>query len=339
MDTLKFFDFQSSGKNPVTLFSARGLRQVLTPRVCLEALRTAYQALADDLDSEPKTLGFKVEKGSYHIKAGVYPKTRQIFAAKLNANFPGNPANGLPTIQGLVVLVDGTEGIPLAVMDSGELTALRTAASNALAASYGARENSSVATLIGCGMQSIYVLEAFENVLPLKKVFVLDRDFEKAKTFAKAAGKTRRIEIKPVTSLPEATLASDVIVTCTTSQKAFLKPEHIRKGTFIAALGADSAHKQELDPALFANARVLVDDLEKCALEAELNHVLKAGVLAKEDIAGDLCGLASGKVNGRESNDEIVIFDSLGTGLQDVAAAWAAYKVAAAWGAFKATQE
>ena len=326
MDDLRFFNFQPSQANPVLLLSADDLGKVLTPKVCLDALEEAYTALAEDPESEPKTLGFKADEGSFHIKAGVYPGTRHIFAAKLNANFPGNPGKGLPTIQGLVVLVDGARGVPLAVMDSGELTALRTAAANAMAARYGARANSRVATIIGAGMQSGYVLEAFASVLPLNKIFVFDKDPEKAIAFCKKFDNQTLVDVKPCKHISDGTRASDVIITCTTAKSPVLLKQHVKPGTFIAALGADSAAKQEVDPELFRDAGVLVDDLEKCALEAELHHALDAGVITKADVRADLCALASGKSPGRENDEEIVLFDSLGTGLQDVAAAAAAYQ-------------
>jgi len=333
MDTSRSFYFQSTnqsiGKEPVLLLSAEDLKKRLTPEIGFAALNAAYKALAQDPDSEPKTLGFKVDDGSFHIKAGVYPKSRHFFAAKLNANFPGNHRHNLPTIQGLVVLVEGAKGVPLAVMDSGELTAIRTAAANALAASHGARPNSRVATIIGCGFQSGYVLEAFQNVLPLKQVFAYDRDTKRAKAFAGAYHGKGGVMVEAVQDFTAATGSSDVIITCTTSKSPVLMKDHVRPGTFIAAVGADNAEKQELDPELFRDAAILVDDLEKCALEAELHHALAAGVTTKENVRADLCQLASGQVKGRETDDEIVIFDSLGTGLQDVALAWAAYEASA----------
>lgn len=328
MDELRYFFSQSSNKNPVLLLSAKDLAEHLTPEVCLEALDQAYKNLAEDPGSAPKTLGFKTNEGSFHIKAGVFPKTRQIFAAKLNANFPGNPARGLPTIQGLVILVDGNNGIPLAVMDSGKLTAIRTAAANALAARYGARKDSRVVTIIGCGMQAGYVLEAFAGELPLKQVFVFDKEPTKARAFAKTHHEKKKVFVNACRDLAAVTKISDVIITCTTAKSPVLMKGDVRPGTFIAALGADNSEKQELDPELFGGAGILVDDLEKCALEGELHHALDAGVITKADVRADLCQLASGQKAGREGDDEIVIFDSLGTGLQDVAAADAAYRAA-----------
>ncbi len=322
MDTSRHFYFQSSDKNPVTLFSAADLRAALTPEKCLAALEAAYKALGSDPESEPKTLGFKGFEGSFHIKSGLYPKTRHIFAAKLNANFPGNSSKGLPTIQGLVVLVDATDGVPLAVMDSGELTAIRTAAASAMAARYGARPKSSVVTFIGTGFQAGYILKALKPIFPIDQIFAFDLDKDRLTKFAKTFG------AEPVSDLKSATLKSDIIITCTTSKSPVLFENQVAQGTFISAVGADNPEKNEIDPGLFKKAAILVDDLEKCAKEGDLFNALEAGAVTLSDVRADLCQLALGKIKGRESEDEIVIFDSLGTGLQDVAAAEAVFEAA-----------
>jgi len=322
MDTSRHFYFQSSDKNPVTLFSAYDLRELLTPEKCLAALEAAYKALGRDPKSEPKTLGFKGFHGSFHIKSGLYPKTKHIFAAKLNANFPGNPNRGLPTIQGLVILVDATDGVPLAVIDSGELTAIRTAATTAMAARYGARPESSVLTFIGTGYQAGYILKALKPIFPIAQIFAFDLDKDRLAKFAKTFG------AEPVSDLKSATLKSDIIITCTTSKSPVLFESQVSPGTFISAVGADNPEKNEIDPELFKKAAILVDDLQKCAKEGDLFNAIEAGAVTLDKVRGDLCQLASGKIKGRESEDEIVIFDSLGTGLQDVAAAEAVYLAA-----------
>lgn len=324
MDPLRQF-FPASSPNPVRLLNAADLAKVLTPKLCFEALLQAYRDLAADPDSAPKTLGFKANGGSFHIKAGLYPKARDVFAAKLNANFPGNSRHGLPTIQGLVLLTDAVKGIPLAVMDSGELTAIRTAAAAALGAHYGARAGSTTATFIGCGRQAGYVLDAVARIFHLEKVFAVDSDRARAGAFGKSrTGKAiGRLEIPD--SLTDATLQSDIIVTCTTSSKPVLMAGQVRAGAFIAAIGADNPDKQEIDPELFKGAGILVDDRAQCAANGDLYHALAAGTVTENDVRADLADLAVGKIKGRNDAEEIVIFDSTGTGLQDVAAARAAY--------------
>jgi ornithine cyclodeaminase/alanine dehydrogenase-like protein (mu-crystallin family) len=127
--------------------------------------------------------------------------------------------------------------------------------------------------------------------------------------------------------------AVDVCVTCTTADRAFLGPEHVRPGTFVAGVGADNPGKQELSPALMAAATVVVDHLRQCAEGGDLRHALAAGAMAIEGVRGELAELVAGLKPGRREPDEITVFDSTGTALQDVAAAAAVYEAATTRGA------
>jgi ornithine cyclodeaminase/alanine dehydrogenase-like protein (mu-crystallin family) len=126
----------------------------------------------------------------------------------------------------------------------------------------------------------------------------------------------------------EAVDGADICITCTTSKQAVLTADLKLGSCFIAAVGADNPEKWEIDPALMARARILVDDLDQCASDADLAHALRAGTVSRDDVHADLAELAAGCKRGRENPDELVIFDSSGSGLQDVAAAWLAYKTA-----------
>jgi alanine dehydrogenase len=327
MGTLRQF-IPSAAANPVLLLSAEELARVLTAKLCFEALLQAYRDLAEDPASAPKTLGFKGNGGSFHIKAGLYPKTRDFFAAKLNANFPGNAVKGLPTIQGLVLLTDAMDGQPLAVLDSGELTAIRTAAAAALGAKFGARSDAKTATVIGCGRQAGYALTAIARIFSLETVFAFDANEERAAAFAEAFRGRAAVQVEAVGEVGAAARQSDIIVTCTTSKEPVLFEGQVSAGAFIAAIGADNPEKQELDPALFKNAAVLTDDMAQCAAYGDLHHALEAKAVTESDVRAELVNLAAGRVKGRQSADEIVIYDSTGTGLQDVAAARAAFRAA-----------
>jgi ornithine cyclodeaminase/alanine dehydrogenase-like protein (mu-crystallin family) len=129
----------------------------------------------------------------------------------------------------------------------------------------------------------------------------------------------------PATGLADALAVSDVVITCTTSRHAFIGPADVPPGTFIAAVGADNPEKQELEPALLARSTVVVDVLEQCAEIGELHHALAAGAMSRDDVHADLGSLAAGTARGRSDEDEVTIFDSTGTALQDAAAAAAVY--------------
>jgi ornithine cyclodeaminase/alanine dehydrogenase-like protein (mu-crystallin family) len=253
------------------------------------------------------------------------------FAAKLNANFPRNPElAGLPSIQGVVVLCDAADGRVLAIMDSIEITILRTAAATALAARHLARGDARVATVCGCGAQGAAQLAAVVAACSLTRVFAYDLDPARAVRFARERTEALGITVVPARDLAEATRQSDVVVTCTPSRAPLLGPGDVRPGTFIAGVGADSETKQELDPALLAGATVVVDSLEQAATIGDLHHALVAGLLTRHDVHAELGHVIAGLRPGRTSDDEITIFDSTGVAVQDVAAAAMVYERACA---------
>src|SRR5438309_11771040 len=151
--------------------------------------------------------------GGLHVKAGFLPRRQNYFVAKLNTNFPGNRTRfSLPTIQGLIAVFDAENGRPLAVLDSIDITIKRTAATSAVAAKYLARENSSVATICGCGEQGRAQLRAIHSVLPLKKIYAFDLDQSAAKNLADELSRDLEIDIEPVRDLSSAIQNSDVCV-------------------------------------------------------------------------------------------------------------------------------
>jgi ornithine cyclodeaminase/alanine dehydrogenase-like protein (mu-crystallin family) len=316
----------------LVLLSGRDLRQLLKPAQAIDALRQAYLQLASCRQDKGQSLGFAIDGGSIHVKAGLLPGSRRAFAAKVNVNLPNNwTLRRLPTIQGAVLLVDAIDGRPLAVMESMTLTALRTAAATALAATFGARRGSSVLAVIGCGVQAHYQVEALSACFPIEAVRVHDIDPARAEGCAAALGALFS-QSTAVASVAEAVVGADICVTCTTSKTAVLTSEMELSGCFVAAVGADNPEKQEIDPALMARARILVDDLEQCATGGDLAHALRAGLVAREDVCADLAQLVASQAMGRRAADDLVIFDSTGSGIQDVAAAWAAYQAARAAG-------
>jgi ornithine cyclodeaminase/alanine dehydrogenase-like protein (mu-crystallin family) len=315
-------------RRDIVLLSGRDLRRLLQPQAAIAAMREAYAALADSREDQGRSLGFVVDGGSIHVKSGLLPGSRLAFASKVNVNLPENwSRHRLPTIQGVVVVADAQDGRPLAVMESLTLTGLRTAATAALAATFGARADSKSAAIIGCGAQASYQLEALRAVFALQTVRVFDLDRERAESFASAAA-TTTCAVTSVPSVPDAVKAADICVTCTTSTSPVLTDAMQLRGCFVAAVGADNLEKQEIAPGLMRRARILVDDLEACAAGGDLHHALREGAVARDDVHADLAQLAAGRKAGRISAEELVIFDSSGSGVQDVAAAWAAYREA-----------
>lgn len=316
------------------LLSRHEVARLLTIEECIAAVEQAFRLYGEKQAEPPGMLGLHANKGAFHIKAGFLRLQRNYFAAKVNANYPENGERfGLPTIQGVVVLCDAENGRPLAVMDSAEITARRTAAATAVAAKYLARPKSAVLTVCGCGVQGHAQVRALAVVLPLRSVFAYDTCRERAEQFAEQIGDALGIEVRAVADLRKALLESDVGVTCTTSRKPLLTRDDVPPGIFLAAVGADHPEKQELDPALMATCKVVADVAEQCVAIGDLHHAIAAGIMQLSDVHAELGEIVAGRKPGRRSPEEMIIFDSTGMALQDVAAAAATYEnaLAAGW--------
>jgi alanine dehydrogenase len=306
----------------IRLLTKSDVERILDVRSCIDAVENAFRLKGEGQPSPGGILGVHVPGGGFHVKAAFLELSRPYFAAKINANFPENPSRrGLPTIQGVLVLFDASNGRPLAVMDSMAITTLRTAAASAVAASFLARRAARTATFIGCGVQARAHIAAISAVRDLERAFAFDRDAARATDFAKEMQALHAFEVLVATELGQATRLSDIVVTTTSAGGAFLGRAELSSGAFVAAVGADSEHKQEIHVDLFRTSGIVVDDLEQCATIGDLHHALNAGVVARRDVRATLAEVVAGVKPGRLNEDEIIIFDSTGIAVEDVAAA------------------
>jgi alanine dehydrogenase len=320
---------------PVPLLLNRSeVGALLTLENCIPVVEAAFAAHARGETFPPAISHVEAEGGEFHIKSGGMRRgDRAYFALKANGGFFQNRArHGLPAIQGVVYLADARNGCPLALMDSRGITVLRTGAATAVAAKHLARPDSTVATIAGSGFQGRVQLQALAAVLPLKKVFAWSRDRAKAGAFAQRMSGELGLEVIAADSLGAALAESDVLVTCTPSRRFLIEAGMVRPGTFIAAVGADSPDKQEIDPRLLATSVVICDLVEQCVEVGDLHHAVASGVMRREDVRGELGQVIIGTVAGRQTSEEVIVFDSTGTALQDVAAAAAVYEAALASG-------
>ena len=275
---------------------------MLTLEQCIPAVEEAFRAYANG-EVETSVLSMHVPGGAFHVKAA---RMGRYFVAKTNANFP----KSTPSIQGIVALFDAENGRLLTTLDTIPITIVRTGAATAVAAKYLARADARRVAIIGCGNQGRIQLEALRHVMNIESVHVFDTDRARAEAFG--------APVAP--SVAEAVRDADVIVTCTPSHAPFLRREHVKKGAFIAAVGADNPGKSEIDPELMRSAAVVVDILEQAKSMGDLHHAPGAAVRA------ELGEIVAGRKRGRLSDDEIIVFDSTGAGFQDVAAAALAWE-------------
>ncbi len=316
------------------LLRQREIAALLSLEECIAAVERAFQLQGEGRLGPPGILGIPAMEGGFHIKAGLLPLEKNYFVAKVNANFPGNPErHGLPAIQGVIVLADAGNGAPLALLDSIEITLQRTAAATAVAAKYLAREDARVAMICGCGNQGRAQLRALAKVRRIERVFAFDTNSATATRFAADLSTELNIEVEAVKDLAAAVQKSEICVTCTPARSFYLRRKMVAPGTFLAAVGADNADKQELEPALFADARVVVDSFEQCAAIGDLHHALEQGVVHRCDFFAELGEVVAGRKPGRTSEEEITIFDSTGVAIEDAAAAAMVYEKAMRTGA------
>jgi ornithine cyclodeaminase/alanine dehydrogenase-like protein (mu-crystallin family) len=312
---------QSRTIGDVTILSRADVAALMSFGDYVEAVADAFRLHTQGHAVLPPAMEIRAEGGAFHVKGA---RLGDYVAVKTNSNFPDNRKRGLPTIQGAILLFDAGDTL-LALIDSIEITIKRTGAATAVAAHYLARPDSHVATICGCGAQGRVQLEALRHGLDIRHVFAVDNDPAAAKKFT-AEIAALGLDAEVPATLREATLQSDIIVTCTTAHTPYLGLADVRPGTFIAAIGADNPEKSEIDPALMAHARVITDVRAQCAVMGDLHHALRASAMTEADVHAELGEFVAGRRPGRTSADEIMIFDGCGLGIQDAAAAGRAYE-------------
>ena len=311
------------------LLRRNDVARLLTFDESISAVEQIFRLQGEGKVPGSKILGIDTPNGGLHVKAALLWKDRRYIVAKANTNFAENSQQfGLPTIQGVIIIFDAENGYPQAILDSTDITIKRTAAASAVAAKYLARANSSIGTICGCGQQGRAHLHALQAVLPLKKVYAFDRNESVAQNFATELGEEFEVEIEPAHELQRAIQESDICVTCTPSHRFFLRKQDVSPGTFIAAVGADNSRKQEIDPALMASSKVVVDSLEQCSTMGDLHHAISAGLMRAENVSAELAEIIAGGNPGRTTDEEIIIFDSTGVAIEDAVTAVVAYEKA-----------
>lgn len=253
-------------------------------------------------------------------------------AVKLVTLFPENPANWLPSIQAAIVVFSAT-GTPVALLDGTLVTQLRTAAASALASSYLSRPDSEHLVVIGTGALAPYMALAHCTARPIRRVSLWGRRPERVAVAAATLRSllNREVELSVTESLSATVGTADIVSCATSSATPVLQGKWLKSGTFVDLVGSFSPEKREADDDVVRQARIFVDTFEGALSEAgDLLDPLKRGVIKRERIQGELADLVSGTVRGRVNDDQITVFKSVGTALEDLAAAQLIVAAAAA---------
>jgi ornithine cyclodeaminase/alanine dehydrogenase-like protein (mu-crystallin family) len=232
-----------------------------------------------------------------------------------------NPSKGLPLAQAVTVLMDAERGTPLAVLEAGYLTAVRTGAASGAATDALARKDARVAAIFGAGVQGRTQLEAIVAVRPIRKALVFDVDGGAAAAFAKEMGTALGIEVEPA-ARPEALAEADVISTATTSATPVFADADLKPGVHINAVGSYKPHVREIPGETVRRASLFVDERRSCLEEAgDLIIPIREGLIREDHIRAEIGLVLAGLAAGRRSEGEITLFKSVGNAVEDLAVA------------------
>ena len=300
----------------IPVFSARQVEQAVSPERALDAVREAFLAYSrGDWSMPPKVYVPAYPAGDFRAMPALGAGHA---ALKWVTSFPGNPARGLPTVTGLVLLSEASTGALLAVLDAAAVTALRTGAAGVLAAETLGRADAETAAVIGAGVNGRAAARTFRA--RGWEVALWDLDAARAAAAAEELGAS-------VTPSREEALAADLVVTMTPGQEVLLPESSLRPGQHVSLMGADGPGKAEIAVAELVRTHVFCDDWEQASHNGELVHAVDAGALVREQVT-ELGAVLAGEAEGRRSADEITAFDSTGLAIQDLAIALAAFESA-----------
>lgn len=267
-------------------------------------------------------------KGDLRVMPGYLPPLDAL-SVKTVTVYPNNPlAYHLPTVIATIILLDPATGLPLAVMGGTWITLVRTAAAGAVAAKWLARRGSSTIGLIGAGRQGWGQIQGLLEVLDsVEEIRIFDLRSKASYSLAETL-KDKVPKVKPVGSAREAVEDSDILVTATPSRSPIVESRWVRPGMHITCIGADAPGKQELDPEILKEAKIVVDDFEQGIHSGELNVPVSRRLVKPTIIYGELGEIVAGLKPGRESEEEITIFTSTGLAIQDTGVARYVYRKA-----------
>ncbi|NIM45144.1 MAG: ornithine cyclodeaminase family protein [Nitrososphaeria archaeon] len=295
----------------------------------IEAVKEAYMAFTEGRVEMPPVAHLGLEKygGEVDIKSG-YVEDFGLIGTKIASNFWDNPKIGLPSGIAVIVLMDIKTSLPLALMDGTYVTRVRTGAAGAVAANVLARKNSKIVGVVGAGTQGRMQVLGLDEIFSIKKVKVYDIDESNREKYSSDMRERLGIDVQAVENPRKAVTEADIIVTASPSRKAIIMDDWIQSGVHINAIGADAPGKQELDAKIMKRAKIVVDSLTQCRVIGEIQHALSQGLIMESDIHAEIGEILIGKKKGRETDDEITIFDSTGLAAQDIAAAHVVYQLA-----------
>ena len=312
------------------------LRRIVTlDDAAVECVERAFAALATGAVVMPPILRLNIpeHRGEVDVKTAYVPGFDG-FAIKVSPGFFDNPKLGLPSLNGLMVLLNARTGLVDALLlDNGYLTEIRTAAAGAVAARHLSRADAKVAAVFGVGAQARLQLQALLLVRPIARARIWARDQARARAVAAALSADLGIPVVADADPARACAGADIIVTTTPAEQPILRADWLAPGQHVTAMGSDSEHKNEVEPAAIARVSYVADSLKQTRRLGELHHAIAAGLVAADQAFAELGQVVAGTAPGRTSDAAMTLCDLTGTGVQDTAIATLAHRRAVAAGA------
>ncbi len=303
------------------------IRSLLDPAGCLQAVEAAFCAYARGQAELPAVINLEIleHRGEVHVKAG-HLHNRPFYAVKIASGFLDNPQLGLPSSDGMVLVFDAKTGaLAGLLLDNGYITDLRTGVAGAIAAKHLARAKAEAIAVVGSGAQARHQIRSLALVREFREVRIWGRDPGKAVACMEdlaREGLATDCRLVLASSVREAVEQADIVITVTASREPLVQPDWIARGALVIAVGSDGPDKQELEVELLARAdRIVADSLPQCLRLGEIHHAVERGAISRDKVTTELGQITAGLKPGRTSDDEIIVCDLTGVGVQDVAAA------------------
>jgi alanine dehydrogenase len=310
---------------PTLILNKKDVRRLINIGDVIGVVESAFKDYTEGKGEMPSKVYLTVKDGDFRAMPASLPGAAGMKWVSVHTE---NPAKGLPTVMAVLILNDADTGYPLVIMDASETTALRTAATSTIASKYLARKDLKTLGIVGAGYQAYHHIKAHCELFKFQEIMVSDIS-------PKATG--RLIDSLP--NLPlracslEETVKADIVCTLTPAHQPVVLNKWLKPGTHINAVGADAEGKEELEPSILIEARVVVDDLRQAIHAGEINVPVSTGIYKKEQIFATLGEIIAGYKQGRTNNEMITVFDSTGLAIEDIAVAGLVYEKARQHGA------
>lgn len=313
------------------LLSREDIKKVFTMKDAIEADKKAFQLVVEGKCDAPLRTNIQAPKheGCF-LFMPAYVEEMDTASLKIINIFPHNIDNGIPSSPAQVLLIDGKTGIVIAVLDGTYVTQLRTGAASGAAFDVLARKDARIGALIGTGGQAATQLEAMLAARDIKEVRVFDLNYDRTKEFADRMQEelaSYGAKIVAAKTSDEAVEGADLLITVTPSSKPVFDASKVKEGATISCVGAYQPHMQEMDPAILTRASKIYFDSKEAVLSesGDILIPLEQGTITEEDFTGDLGNVIKGDLAGRENEEEIIVFETVGVATQDLVAARTIY--------------